>query len=129
MSSCSFHGYTVTSALGASAARSIAAWYECAGVSSGITSSGVWHDAAKSRDTQYMKSGCTRYRLCRYRSITSIVTSGRCSISAGAQPSMPPLYIASGVASACPTGWHSTAASTRSGARSISFIANGPPMQ
>jgi hypothetical protein len=29
----------------------------------------------------------------------------------------------------CPTGWLSSAATTRCGARSMSFIANGPPMQ
>ena len=37
--------------------------------------------------------------------------------------------MASGFSGRCPTGWHSTAATTRSGARSISFKANGPPMQ
>src|SRR5215472_13597445 len=35
----------------------------------------------------------------------------------------------SGCSGRCPTGWLSSAATTRSGARSISFIANGPPMQ
>ena len=31
-------------------------WYGCAGVSSGITSIGVWQDRAKSRDMPYTKS-------------------------------------------------------------------------
>ena len=35
----------------------------------------------------------------------------------------------SGFSGRCPTGWLSSAATTRCGARSISFIANGPPMQ
>jgi hypothetical protein len=34
--------------------------YGCAGVSSGMTSIGVWHERAKSRDTLYTKSGWTR---------------------------------------------------------------------
>jgi len=29
-------------------------------MSSGMTSIGVWHERAKSRDTLYTKSGCTR---------------------------------------------------------------------
>ena len=39
------------------ATRSIAASYECDGVSSGMTSIGVWHERAKSRDTLYAKLG------------------------------------------------------------------------
>jgi uncharacterized membrane protein HdeD (DUF308 family) len=41
----------VTSAFGASDATSTAVWYGCAGVSSGMTSIGVWQERAKSRDT------------------------------------------------------------------------------
>ena len=40
----SFQGYSVTCALGANSTRSIAASYEWEGVSSGMTSNGVWHD-------------------------------------------------------------------------------------
>ena len=60
MSACSFHGYTVTCAFGANAASSMAASNECEAVSSGMTSIGVRHERAKSRDTQYMKSGWMR---------------------------------------------------------------------
>src|SRR5215831_9487492 len=56
----SFQGNTVISAFGASEAMSIETWSGCAVTSSGSTSIGVWHDFAKSRDTLYTKSGCTR---------------------------------------------------------------------
>src|SRR6185295_12862608 len=73
----SFQGNTVISAFGASEAMSIETWSGCAVTSSGSTSIGVWHDFAKLRDTLYTKSGCTRYRLCRYFSMVCIDTSGR----------------------------------------------------
>ena len=47
----SFHGNTVFSARGAKAATSREACNGCAGVSSGMTSIGVWHPRANSRDT------------------------------------------------------------------------------
>ena len=46
-------------------------------MSSGSTSIGVRQDLTKSRDTLYTKSGCTRYRLCRYFSMVAMDTSGR----------------------------------------------------
>ena len=48
MSGDSFHGYAVTWALGANSASSMAASSECDGVSSGMTSIGVWHERTKS---------------------------------------------------------------------------------
>ena len=42
----------------------------------------------KSRDTLYRKSGCTAYRLCRYFSIVSIDTPGRCFMKSGTQLSL-----------------------------------------
>ena len=61
--------------------------------------------------------------------MVSIDTSGRRARKSLAQLSLPDSYIKSGFSDRCPTGWLRIAATTRCGARSISFIANGPPMQ
>src|SRR5437899_9439925 len=57
-----------------------------------------------------------------------MVTSGRRAHSAGAQVSRPEVYMTSGFSGRCPTGWHSTPATTRSGVRSISLSTKGPPI-
>src|SRR3984957_15671854 len=56
----SFQGNTVISEFGQSEAISIETLSGCATTSSGSTSIGVPQDFAKSRDTLYTKSGCTR---------------------------------------------------------------------
>src|SRR5947208_9791519 len=55
----------VTSAFGARLATSIATLYGCAGTSSGATSSGVWMERTKSRDTVNTKSARLVYMLVR----------------------------------------------------------------
>ncbi len=124
-----FQGKTVISAFGASEATSIEVCNGCPGVSSGITSIGVWQERTKSRGTLYTKSGWTRKRLWRYASMVSMFRSGRRASSSGAQLLRPPLYMWSGSSGRCPTGWQKTAATTRSGARCISFPAKQLPMQ
>src|SRR3979409_493906 len=49
--------------------------------------------------------------------------------NSGAQTSRPAWYITSGFSGRWPIGWLNTPATTRAGARSISFSANETPMQ
>src|SRR5437773_7095368 len=125
----SFHGNTVISAFGAREATSIEVCSGCPGTSSGSTSIGVRQFLMKSRDTLYRKSGCTAYRLCRYFSIVSIDTSGRRFMKSGTQLSLLCRYMMVGFSGRWPTLWQKTAATTRLGARCISFPAKQPPMQ
>src|SRR5882724_5874693 len=61
--------------------------------------------------------------------MVSIDTLGCRLRNSGAQTSRPETYITSGFSGRWPIGWLNTAATTRSGARSISFSANEPPIQ
>src|SRR3989454_9719843 len=73
----SFHGYMLISALGASIADSMATFNECASVSSGRISTGVWQLRTKSRVAVKTKSLLLRYALVRNLSTISMVRSGR----------------------------------------------------
>jgi hypothetical protein len=67
--------------------------------------------------------------LCRYFSIISIDTSGRRLTKSGTQFSLLWRYMTVGFSGRWPTLWQNTAATTRLGARCISFPAKQPPMQ
>ena len=93
-----------------------------------MTSTGAWQPWTTSRDTLNTKSAFVTYIRVRNLSIMSIVRSGRCLTSAGPQVCMLLSYIGFDSLRK-PTGCDTTAATMRSGARSISFQMNGPPMQ
>src|SRR5439155_8381677 len=86
----SFQGNMLISALGASIADSMATFNECASVSSGRISTGVWQLRTKSRVAVKTKSGLVRYILVRYFSTIAIVISGRRLTNSGPQPVMLP---------------------------------------
>src|SRR4051812_2147026 len=80
----SFHGKIDASDFGASMMHSIAITYGCGGESSGMTSTGVWHECTTSRGTLWTKSPRgPSYIALRKRSTISGVMPGRCLVSGG----------------------------------------------
>src|SRR5579864_6480574 len=118
----------LTSAFGASIALSMATAYGWAGVSSGRTRTGVWQPRTKSRVTVKTKSGSVSNILVTNLSVVGIVISGRLAVSVAPQVLQnTPGYLGSRISGRHPTGWASTAAAIRLGARFKRFQMKGPP--